>query len=272
MVNFTVDQIREIMDKKKNIRNMSVIAHVDHGKSTLTDSLVSKAGIIAGAKAGETRFTDTRKDEQERAITIKSTAISLYYELNENDMKLVKENDGNAFLINLIDSPGHVDFSSEVTAALRVTDGALVVVDCVSGVCVQTETVLRQAIGERIRPVLFMNKMDLALMTLQLDPEELYQKFQRVVEDVNVIIATYGGGDEDSPMGQLMIHPTAGTVGFGSGLHSWAFSLKQFADIYAAKFNTDVPKLMKKLGRQLLRCLRQRFQRVLRAHQHRRKG
>jgi len=247
MVNFTVDQIREIMDKKKNIRNMSVIAHVDHGKSTLTDSLVSKAGIIAGAKAGETRFTDTRKDEQERAITIKSTAISLYYELNENDMKLVKENDGNAFLINLIDSPGHVDFSSEVTAALRVTDGALVVVDCVSGVCVQTETVLRQAIGERIKPVLFMNKMDLALMTLQLDPEELYQKFQRVVEDVNVIIATYGGGDEDSPMGQLMIHPTAGTVGFGSGLHSWAFSLKQFADIYAAKFKTDVPKLMKKL-------------------------
>jgi len=84
-------------------------------------------------------------------------------------------------------------------------------------------------------------------MTLQLEPEELYQKFQRVVEDVNVIIATYGGADEDSPMGQLMIHPTAGTVGFGSGLHSWAFSLKQFADIYAKKFNTDVPKLMKKL-------------------------
>jgi elongation factor 2 len=247
MVNFTVDQIREIMDRKKNIRNMSVIAHVDHGKSTLTDSLVSKAGIIAGSKAGETRFTDTRKDEQERAITIKSTAISLYYELNDEDMKLIKDSDGNAFLINLIDSPGHVDFSSEVTAALRVTDGALVVVDCVSGVCVQTETVLRQAIGERIRPVLFMNKMDLALMTLQLEPEELYQKFQRVVEDVNVIIATYGGADEDSPMGQLMIHPTAGTVGFGSGLHSWAFSLKQFADIYAKKFNTDVPKLMKKL-------------------------
>lgn len=247
MVNFTVDQIREIMDKKRNIRNMSVIAHVDHGKSTLTDSLVSKAGIIAGSKAGETRFTDTRKDEQERAITIKSTAISLYYELNDDDLKLIDDHDGNAFLINLIDSPGHVDFSSEVTAALRVTDGALVVVDCVSGVCVQTETVLRQAIGERIRPVLFMNKMDLALMTLQLEPEELYQKFQRVVEDVNVIIATYGGGDDDSPMGQLMIHPTVGTVGFGSGLHSWAFSLKQFADIYAKKFNTEVPKLMKRL-------------------------
>ena len=248
MVNFTVDQIREIMDKKRNIRNMSVIAHVDHGKSTLTDSLVSKAGIIAGARAGETRFTDTRKDEQERAITIKSTGISLYYELNEEDMQFLEgKNDGNAFLINLIDSPGHVDFSSEVTAALRVTDGALVVVDCVSGVCVQTETVLRQAISERIRPVLFMNKMDLALMTLQLDPEDLYQTFQRTVENVNVIVSTYGGGDEDNPAGNLMVHPTDGTVGFGSGLHSWAFSLKQFASMYSKKFGIETPKLMKRL-------------------------
>ncbi|XP_026543489.1 elongation factor 2-like [Notechis scutatus] len=236
MVNFTVDQIRAIMDKKSNIRNMSVIAHVDHGKSTLTDSLVCKAGIIASARAGETRFTDTRKDEQERCITIKSTAISLYYELSENDLAFIKQSkDGSGFLINLIDSPGHVDFSSEVTAALRVTDGALVVVDCVSGVCVQTETVLRQAIAERIKPVLMMNKMDRALLELQLEPEELYQTFQRIVENVNVIISTYGEG-ETGPMGNIMIDPVIGTVGFGSGLHGWAFTLKQFAEMYVAKF------------------------------------
>uniref|UniRef100_A0A8C2H593 Eukaryotic translation elongation factor 2, like 2 n=1 Tax=Cyprinus carpio TaxID=7962 RepID=A0A8C2H593_CYPCA len=235
-VNFTVDQIREIMDKKSNIRNMSVIAHVDHGKSTLTDSLVCKAGIIASARAGETRFTDTRKDEQERCITIKSTAISLYYELSENDSAFIKQcKDGSGFLINLIDSPGHVDFSSEVTAALRVTDGALVVVDCVSGVCVQTETVLRQAIAERIKPVLMMNKMDRALLELQLEPDELFQTFQRIVENVNVIISTYGEG-EHGPMGNIMVDPVVGTVGFGSGLHGWAFTLKQFAEMYVAKF------------------------------------
>merc|ERR1712142_1192900 len=248
MVHFTIDQIRSIMDIKTNIRNMSVIAHVDHGKSTLTDSLVTKAGIIAQAKAGEMRFTDTRADEQERCITIKSTAVSMYYELSPDDMVYLdgkQEKDGNAFLINLIDSPGHVDFSSEVTAALRVTDGALVVVDCVSGVCVQTETVLRQAIAERIRPVLFMNKMDRALLELQLDQEEIYQTFARIVENVNVIVATYC--DDDGPMGVVRVDVNNGSVGFGSGLHGWAFTLKQFAEMYASKFGVDIDKMMKKL-------------------------
>jgi elongation factor 2 len=172
----------------------------------------------------------------------------MYFEMEDKDIQFVKqerEKDCKGFLVNLIDSPGHVDFSSEVTAALRVTDGALVVVDCVSGVCVQTETVLRQAIAERIRPVLFMNKMDRALLELQLDQEDLYLTFQRVVENVNVIIATYA--DDDGPMGIVRVDPTNGSVGFGSGLHGWAFTLKQFSEMYAAKFGVDTEKLMKKL-------------------------
>jgi len=238
MVNFTADQMREIMGVPKNIRNMSVIAHVDHGKSTLTDSLVAKAGIIAAKNAGDTRLTDTRQDEQDRCITIKSTGISLYYEYDMEDGA-----GKTPFLINLIDSPGHVDFSSEVTAALRVTDGALVVVDTVEGVCVQTETVLRQALTERIKPVLHVNKVDRALLELQMDGEEIYKIFSRTIENVNVIISMY----HDKMMGDVQVHPDAGTVSFGSGLHGWAFTIEKFAKLYSKKFGVDKETMMKRL-------------------------
>jgi len=240
MPNFTFEQLREIMDETDNIRNMSVIAHVDHGKSTLTDSLVAKAGIIAGEKAGDVRHTDTRADEAERGITIKSTGISMYFESDVLTM------DGNKkpYLINLIDSPGHVDFSSEVTAALRVTDGALVVVDYVEGVCVQTETVLRQALTEKIKPVLMINKIDRGILELQVDGETMYQNFCRVIENANVIISTY----ECEDMGETQqVDPTLGTVSFGSALFGWAFTLTRFAHTYSKKFNVTRDKLMKKL-------------------------
>ncbi|KNC45922.1 elongation factor 2 [Thecamonas trahens ATCC 50062] len=247
MVRFTLSDIREIMNYKENIRCLSVIAHVDHGKSTLTDSLISKAGIISSAKAGEARFTDTRQDEQDRCITIKSTGVSLFYEVDDELVAQFSEAQAasgkNGFLINLIDSPGHVDFSSEVSAALRVTDGALVVVDCVEGVCVQTETVLRQALGERIKPVLMVNKMDRVFLELQLDPEEAYQSFARTIESVNVVIATYN----DDALGDVAVYPQEGTVAFGSGLHGWGFTLGRFASLYAKKFGVAEKKMMKKL-------------------------
>ena len=150
---------------------------------------------------------------------------------------------GNEFLINLIDSPGHVDFSSEVTAALRVTDGALVVVDCGEGVCVQTETVLRQALGERIKPVVIINKVDRALLELQVSKEDLYQSFLRTIESVNVIVSTY----HDETLGDVQVYPDKGTVAFGSGLHGWGFTLRQFAARYAKKFGVDKEKMMAKL-------------------------
>jgi len=242
MVNFTVEQMRGIMDKPTNIRNMSVIAHVDHGKSTLTDSLVAAAGIIAKEDAGDVRMTDTRADEKERGITIKSTGISLYFQMPEV-FGLPKDAKGNEFLINLIDSPGHVDFSSEVTAALRVTDGGLVVVDVVEGVCVQTETVLRQALGERIIPVLTINKLDRGFLELQLEPEEMYLNFVRVIENANVIIATY----KDELLGDTTVYPEKGTVAFSAGLQGWAFTLNKFARIYGKKFGVDVEKMAARL-------------------------
>jgi len=143
----------------------------------------------------------------------------------------------------LIDSPGHVDFSSEVTAALRVTDGALVVVDTIEGVCVQTETVLRQALGERIKPVVIINKVDRALLELQLSKEDLYQNFARVTESVNVVIATY----YDKVLGDCQVYPEKGTIAFGSGLHGWAFTIRQFAIKYAKKFGVDKQKMMDRL-------------------------
>lgn len=201
--------------------------------------MICKAGIISQAKAGDARATDTRADEQERGITIKSTGISLYYEFDITFSGAEKE----AYLINLIDSPGHVDFSSEVTAALRVTDGALVVVDYVEGVCVQTETVLRQALGEKIKPVLMINKIDRGILELQVDGETMYQNFQRVIESANVIIATY----EVPEMGELMVDPSEGTVAFGSGLHGWAFTLARFARMYSEKFGVKNDIMMKRL-------------------------
>jgi len=266
MVNFSVEQMRAIMDLKHNIRSMSVIAHVDHGKTTLTDSLVQKAGIISAKAAGGARYTDTRKDEAERGITIKSTGISMFFEYdmaagevaglsaeetkaNEESMAAIQDENANiqindkSYLINLIDSPGHVDFSSEVTAALRVTDGALVVVDTIEGVCVQTETVLRQAIGERVKPVLMVNKVDRALLELQLSGEDLYQAFCRAIESVNVIVSMYN----DESLGDIQVDPGKGTVAFGSGLHQWAFTLKKFAKTYGAKFGIAEEKMISKL-------------------------
>jgi elongation factor 2 len=227
------------MDNQNNIRNMSVIAHVDHGKSTLTDSLIARAGIIAQEKAGDTRYTDTRKDEAERGITIKSTGVSLYYEYDvEGSGKMDR------FLINLIDSPGHVDFSSEVTAALRVTDGALVVVDYVEGVCVQTETVLRQSLQELIKPVVMINKVDRAFCELRHDVETIYQNFMRVIENVNVVISTYQKSDL---MNDLQVDPICGNVAFGSAYYCWGFTLMTFAKIYEEKFKVSRDKILKKL-------------------------
>lgn len=227
MVKWTIEELRLVMKDQEKIRNISVIAHVDHGKSTLTDSLIGKAGLINEEKEGTLRYTDTRLDEQLRGITIKSTSISLYYTRQDNSN----------YLVNVIDCPGHVDFSSEVTASLRITDGALVVVDCIEGVCVQTVTVLRQALNENIVPILFVNKLDRLFIELQSSLEQCYQSLRTSIESVNVICSSYN----------IELNANQGNIGFGSGLQAWGFNLNIISDMYGGKFGIPKSSLMNKL-------------------------
>lgn len=214
--------------------------------STLSDSLITKAGFIAKDKAGKVCHTDTRLDEQQRGITIKACSVSLHHTVPDSVLPLIEEaqpTNGNEFLINLIDSPGHVDFSSEVTAALRVTDGAVCVVECVGGVSVQTQTVVRQAIQENIEIVLMINKMDRAIAELQLEPELLFQRFNKIIQDMNALVSIYGGERyEDN-----YFDPVKGNVVFGAAYHGWGFSLRNFAEMYSKINKMEHQKIMKRL-------------------------
>lgn len=214
----------------ENIRNFSIIANVDAGKSTAADTLVCHAGLISERTAGEARWTDNRPDERERGITIKSTGVSMQFNINSTN-----------YLINMVDSPGHIDFSHEVSAALRITDGALIILDAIEGICVQTETVLRQALAEQIQPILYINKLDRYIFELQLSSEEIYQRMSKMIVELNNIISVYRS--EDSPL-KLNISPELGNIYFGSAYHGWGFGLKHFAKIYSSKFGVDENKLM----------------------------
>ena len=145
--------------------------------------------------------------------------------------------------IGIDHSPGHVDFSSEVTVALRITDGAMVVVDCIEGCAVPTEIGALQALQEHIKPCLFMNKVNRCILEMMMDPEDVYTRFRETMEDVNVIIATYN----EWLMGDVQVDPAKGIVAFGPGLHGWGFNAERFAKIYAAKMGVDQEKMMKRL-------------------------
>jgi elongation factor 2 len=169
-----ISEVVDILKQKEQIRNIGIIAHVDHGKTTTSDSLLAAAGLLSPSLAGKALALDYLEEEQQRQMTIKAANVSLYYEA-----------DGKPYIINLIDTPGHVDFSGRVTRALRAIDGAIVVVDAVEGVMTQTETVIRQALGERVRPVLYINKIDRLVKELRLPPEKIQETLARIVREVN---------------------------------------------------------------------------------------
>jgi len=174
--------ILKLMRRKEDIRNIGIIAHIDHGKTTMTDSLLAEAGLLSPKIAGEARALDYLEEEQKRGITIKTSNISLLHETEE----------GNSYVVNLIDTPGHVDFTGKVTRALRAIDGVVVVVDAVEEVMVQTETVTKQALAERVKPVLFINKVDRLIRELKLSPEDVQSKLIRIIRDFNNLIDMYG--------------------------------------------------------------------------------
>jgi elongation factor 2 len=208
-----VQECERLMDEPKNIRNIAIAAHVDHGKTTLTDNLLAGAGMIADESAGQQLAMDTEEDEQERGITIDAANVSMTHEY-----------EGANHLINLIDTPGHVDFGGDVTRAMRAVDGALVVVDAVEGAMPQTETVLRQALREGVKPTLFINKVDRLISELQEGPQEMQERLTGVIRDVNDLIR--GMTEEMDDIDEdWTVSVEEGTVGFGSALYKWGVSM-----------------------------------------------
>ncbi|CAG8414109.1 unnamed protein product [Penicillium salamii] len=189
-----VDQLVRLQRKPEDIRNICILAHVDHGKTSLTDSLIATNGIISPKLAGKIRYLDSRPDEQLRGITMESSAISLFFSMlrrpSPDAAPVPKE-----YLINLIDSPGHIDFSSEVSTASRLCDGAVVLVDAVEGVCSQTVTVLRQTWVEQLKPILVINKMDRLITELKMSPAEAFSHLSRLLEQVNAVIGSFYQGE-----------------------------------------------------------------------------
>jgi len=198
----TVDQVLRIMSNIEQVRNVGIIAHVDHGKTTTTDSLLAAAGIISPKLAGELLAMDYLDIEQKRQMTVKAANISLYHEY-----------EGRPYVINLVDTPGHVDFTGKVTRSLRMIDGAIVVVDAVEGVMTQTETVLRQALEERVRPLLFINKIDRLIKELRMSSDEIKQRFIEIIKEINSLIETYADPEFKK---QWLLDPAKGMVAFGS--------------------------------------------------------
>jgi elongation factor 2 len=224
------------MSDKENVRDMGIIAHIDHGKTTMSDSLLAEAGLLSPKIAGAARALDYLEEEQKRGITIKTANISLIHEMGKK-----------SHLVNLIDTPGHVDFTGKVTRALRAIDGVVVVVDAVEEVMVQTETVTRQALNERVKPVLFINKVDRLIKELKLNAEQMQAKLMRIIRDFNNLISIYG---EKEQKDNWKVDLTKGTVAFGSALHKWGFTFDiaqkkgiNFTDVVEAYHNGTEEKL-----------------------------
>jgi len=206
-----VSVIKELMKQPEHIRNIGIVAHIDHGKTTFSDNLLAGAGMISQDLAGKQLAMDFDAQEQERGITIFAANASMVHDFHGQD-----------YLINLIDTPGHVDFGGDVTRAMRAVDGVIVLIDAVEAVMPQTETVIRQALKERVKPILFVNKVDRLIKELKLSPEQMADRFKKIIFDVNALIQKYA---ETEFAEKCIVSVNDGSVAFGSAVKKWAISV-----------------------------------------------
>ena len=236
----STQDILRIIGNKDQIRNFGVIAHVDHGKTTMSDSLLAASGIISPSVAGQALALDSMKLEQNRQMTIRGANVTLFY-----------ETEGKEYVINMIDTPGHIDFTGRVTRALRAIDGAVVVSDSVEGIMTQTETVTRQALEERVRPVLYINKIDRLVKELKLDAEAMQKWLMNIITHFNQLIDIYA---EPEVKEKWKVSIQGNTVAFGSAKDRWGFNFNMwskskigFKEVYQA-YTSDDPNAIKELS------------------------
>jgi elongation factor 2 len=236
----STQDILRIIGNKDQIRNFGVIAHVDHGKTTMSDSLLAASGIISPSVAGQALALDSMKLEQNRQMTIRGANVTLYYELG-----------GKEYVINMIDTPGHIDFTGRVTRALRAIDGVVVVSDSVEGIMTQTETVTRQALEERVRPVLYINKIDRLVKELRLDAPAMQKWLSNIIAEFNKLVDIYA---EPELKEKWKVSIQGNSVAFGSAKDRWGFNFNiaqrngvGFKDVYDA-YNSDDQSLIKALS------------------------
>ena len=229
----------EVMHTRERIRNLAIAAHIDHGKTTLSDNLIAGAGMMSEELAGKARVLDFDEQESARGITINAVSASMVHDIGGED-----------YLINLIDTPGHVDFGGDVTRAMRAVDGCIILACAVEGTMPQTETVVRQALKEKVRPVLFINKVDRLINELQIDGAEMMQRFEKIITKVNKLIHTFA---PEEVRKEWQVSVQNGTVAFGSAYYNWGMSVPymkktglNFKDIYEHCAKDEQKALSKK--------------------------
>ena len=234
----------QVMHDRDRIRNLAIAAHIDHGKTTLSDNLIAGAGMMSEDLAGKSRVLDFDEQEAARGITINAASASMVHEVEDAEGN--KEN----YLINLIDTPGHVDFGGDVTRAMRAVDGCIILACAVEGTMPQTETVVRQALKERVQPVLFINKVDRLINELQIDGPEMMKRFEKIIGKVNKLIEAFA---PDKYKKEWQVDVQSGTVAFGSAYYNWGMSIPfmkktglNFKDIFEHCHNDEQKALAKK--------------------------